>query len=154
MMIISGPLSGLVTLDSWASVSESPSGTWSSPWLAVLAQLPGSEHQAVTVAIAVESIEQSVVDKNKESEGLKSRRRKKSVKPRANASCFVNLRGSRSFKCTCTLWGNVIMMCLGVFLLGSSFFGTLWVLDFLAVYFLCQDGVEWRRGGNGTTVIA
>ena len=30
------------------------------------------------------------------------------------------------------------MMCLGVFLLGSSFFGTLSFLDFLEVYFLCQ----------------
>ena len=34
----------------------------------------------------------------------------------------------------------VIMMCLGVFLLGSNFFGTLSFLDFLEVYFLCQIG--------------
>ena len=34
--------------------------------------------------------------------------------------------------------GNVIMMCLSVFLLGSNFFGT---LSFLEVYFLCQVGV-------------
>ena len=32
--------------------------------------------------------------------------------------------------------GNVIMMCLGVFLLGSNFFGTLSFLDLLEVYFL------------------
>ena len=35
---------------------------------------------------------------------------------------------------------NVIMMCLGVVLLGTNFFGTLSFLDFLKVYFLCQIG--------------
>ena len=34
--------------------------------------------------------------------------------------------------------GKLIMMCLGVFFLGSNFFGTLSFLDFLEVYFLCQ----------------
>ena len=36
--------------------------------------------------------------------------------------------------------GNLIMMYLGVFPRGSSFFGTLSFLDFLKVYFLCQIG--------------
>ena len=39
-----------------------------------------------------------------------------------------------------SILGNVIMVCLGMFLLGSNFFGTLSFLDFLKVYFLCQIG--------------
>ena len=36
--------------------------------------------------------------------------------------------------------GNVMMMCLGVFLLGSNFFDSLSFLDFLKVCSLCQTG--------------
>ena len=36
--------------------------------------------------------------------------------------------------------GNLMMTCLGVFLFGSTFFGTLGFLDFLEVYFLLQSG--------------
>ena len=36
--------------------------------------------------------------------------------------------------------GNLMMMCLGVFLFGSNFFGTLGFLDFLEVYFLHEIG--------------